>query len=136
MAITLPNIFKDGTSQAASGAQLMENLNVLKAAVDPLFGGATGAATWTALSGASEAAHEYEPSATRPTFVMLQWEGTVLNLVTLKVTAGGRLLPEQVKPIATISLKGYYGAFLVLPGTKWKWEGTNLKEVKYQYLTI
>lgn len=135
MAITFPHIFKDGTLEPASGAQLMENLNLLKGLLDPFFGGGTGTATYAALTGFLTAGVEYEPSATRPAWVGIQYRHVGGVGPTLKVTAGGVLLPE-VKRQNSYSSPGIYGPFPLAPGKKWKYEGVNLEEVQASYLIV
>jgi hypothetical protein len=103
MALEYPHTFQDGVGQVASGAQVMDNFNAAKAAIESLQSAVTGllAESLTA-SGHSYGAYtartlntEYEPSASRATLVVveLSWGG------------GNPRVPL---------------AFIVPPGQKWK----------------
>lgn len=122
MTLALPRTFKDGSGEVASGKQVMENLNALKAALDPL---------WTAYARVNKVAvtsgTEYELSATRPGYVLLDAVTGGGGNYAMQVYVGGVLIPGWG---ATFGIAhGLLGPFPVPPGQKWKAVLTNVTAV-------
>jgi hypothetical protein len=72
---------------------------------------------------------EYEPSATRPTFVTLEWSATS-NIAQVRVAG------TQIGSFYNASLTTYTFGFLVPPSKKWRILGEGLSEIRSSYLTL
>lgn len=118
MAITFPNTFSDGTNQVGSGKAVMENLETLKAVLDPLFGTSAG---WTASVERALSPTKYLVSATRPSFVYVQivpQANTAIGGVAFYIS--GTVLSNDIVPPYSGQPKETYGPFFVPAGKEWE----------------
>lgn len=137
MAIpAFPYTFKDEANEVGYGKQVMENLEVLKAVLDPFYGG-TGAG-WSALTARAKAT-AFTASATRPAFVFVQ-----VNVVPPKfegatavtVTTAGVVAAEYEWREEEAAWSEAIGPLPLAPNQTWSWDGTHITEVKSSYFIL
>lgn len=136
MSITLPHQFQDGVGEPASGVQVDENFNVLKAAVEALELAHAGLAAkalliptgkWTPLEARSGATN-YIPSASRPALVNLHMlsSGTpwAYTVTVGGVTFGGEGETNTAGQATTDVF------FMTAPGEAWSFASSNVVEAR------
>lgn len=133
MTVAFPNTFKDGTGEVASGKKVMENLNVLKAALDPWMDtarnyGATVTLPLTDPTTGLLHSSEILLSATRAAFVHFHIATAEGAAFTFQLSIGGVVMPELSEDSHDPANRKFthYGVVVVPANQKFKVDATGL----------
>lgn len=135
MAITLPHVFQDGVGEVASGVQVDENFNVLKAAIEALESLRLTSQTYSAKA-ASTINTPHAVSGTRPAFVVLSYSSPIQPpTIEAKVFIDG-IEVSQVAEVGEEGQRFFTTPFLLKPNGTWELRATGAWAVNVSALVF